>query len=330
MYIIKEKLLALPNTFIDNNFLDKYCELILANRLTVKQKFITQKHHIVPRFYFKHNKLAIDNSSDNLVNLSHSDHLLAHYYLANCVMDFYQYVASYALFYMYNKAIKTDEFDIEALDLHNYQQLREDLLQKQGDRKRGSTPWNKGVDLNQVASCRDWIERNRQRMLGSKMSDETKLKKSKSMLGKYAGTFLINNGEQTIRINPEDLPYYENLGWTRGAIQNHTKTTYGTVTINKGDEERRIALDYLDEYIQEGWVRGRSKKSKISIKNSGLKGKIPWNKGKAASEEAKQHMRENHADFKGSKLMTNGCIRKKIMKDKIQEYLNDGWEFVRK
>ena len=68
MFKIKNKLLNL-NVFIDNEYLDKYIELIEINRNTKREKFKTQQHHIIPRSYYKHNNLEIDNSKENLVNV---------------------------------------------------------------------------------------------------------------------------------------------------------------------------------------------------------------------------------------------------------------------
>lgn len=50
-------------------------------------KFKTQLHHIIPRKYYTYNKLEINNSRENLVNLLYKDHILAHYYLALCAKE---------------------------------------------------------------------------------------------------------------------------------------------------------------------------------------------------------------------------------------------------
>ena len=43
---LKEKLLVL-DLVVDNEYLDKYVELIESNRETKREKFKTQKHHII-------------------------------------------------------------------------------------------------------------------------------------------------------------------------------------------------------------------------------------------------------------------------------------------
>lgn len=80
--ILKEKLLN-TKVFIDNAQLDSYISII--TKQTTSSKY-TEKHHIIPRVYFKINKQKIDNSSDNIVRLSYLDHILAHYYLSFCTI----------------------------------------------------------------------------------------------------------------------------------------------------------------------------------------------------------------------------------------------------
>lgn len=83
---IKNVLLG-TSYIIDNVYLDKYVALVVANIARKKEKFVTQKHHIVPKCFFKYDNLPIDNSVKNIVNLRYKDHIFAHYYLCLCVND---------------------------------------------------------------------------------------------------------------------------------------------------------------------------------------------------------------------------------------------------
>lgn len=83
---IKTKILK-TNCFIDNEYLDKYVDLIINNLDKQFVKFECDRHHIIPKNYYRKFKLRIDNSKDNIVVLTHKDHLLAHYYLYNCSLD---------------------------------------------------------------------------------------------------------------------------------------------------------------------------------------------------------------------------------------------------
>lgn len=83
--------------FIDNEYLDMYCRLIERNYRTPLRGGLTNKHHIIPRSWFKINKQTVDNSQINLVNLFYREHVLAHYYLCICTRDELQYANELAL-----------------------------------------------------------------------------------------------------------------------------------------------------------------------------------------------------------------------------------------
>lgn len=82
---IKNKLLN-TDYFIDNEYLDLYCALVSSNWNSLKIKGKTQKHHILPRSYYKIVGEKLDNSANNIVNLLFADHLLAHLYLYKCTI----------------------------------------------------------------------------------------------------------------------------------------------------------------------------------------------------------------------------------------------------
>ena len=89
--------LSSRNGFIDNEFLDKYCQLIERNTVTRKMPRVTNSHHIIPKSWFKLNAQPVDDSLSNLVNLVYRDHVLAHYFLCLCTTDKLQYCNELAL-----------------------------------------------------------------------------------------------------------------------------------------------------------------------------------------------------------------------------------------
>lgn len=78
---LKKYLLSLPDTFEDNEYLDKYVSLIEDNLYTEKVLYSTQMHHIVPKCWYSLNSLPVDNSQKNKVNLLYKDHIIAHCYI---------------------------------------------------------------------------------------------------------------------------------------------------------------------------------------------------------------------------------------------------------
>ena len=69
------------NIVEDNEYLDKYCELIETNKVTKRVKGKTHKHHIIPKSYYKINGISVDNSPNNLVNLLFKEHMRNWQYL---------------------------------------------------------------------------------------------------------------------------------------------------------------------------------------------------------------------------------------------------------
>lgn len=110
--------------FIDNEYLDQYCSLISQNKDQRKIKYQTQKHHILPRCYFKLINLEIDNSKENLVNLLYKDHILAHYYLCLCTEGKLHYRLANAFFHLIHRKWKYEDFSPET-DLSEYQKIHE-------------------------------------------------------------------------------------------------------------------------------------------------------------------------------------------------------------
>lgn len=122
---LKEKLLA-TEYFINNEYLNKYCELVKQNEFTEKQENKTNNHHILPKSYFKMLKIPIDNSPKNLVNLLYKDHILAHYYLCLCTKGILKYRLANAFLHLVNRKWKYIEFNPET-DLEYFQYIREEF-----------------------------------------------------------------------------------------------------------------------------------------------------------------------------------------------------------
>lgn len=117
---IKETLLGCTG-FVDNEYLSLYCRLIEQNGRTPVQPRVTNKHHIIPKAWFKLNNYMIDNSLSNLVNLRYREHVLAHYYLCLCTTGKLQYANELALICLVSrKKLNTvDKHLVQSLPLYN-------------------------------------------------------------------------------------------------------------------------------------------------------------------------------------------------------------------
>ena len=119
MFNVKVTLTSLPG-FIDNDYLLKYVRLIERNRNTRNRKG-TNKHHIIPKSWFKLNNQVINNNLENLVTLSYRDHVLAHYFLCLCTEEQLQFANQLALMCLVSrdKLNYVDKALIRGLPLYN-------------------------------------------------------------------------------------------------------------------------------------------------------------------------------------------------------------------
>ena len=109
--------------FIDNEYLIKYCRLIEQNTTTNNLPGRTNRHHIIPKSWFKINELEVDNTRSNLVTLDYRNHVLAHYYLCLCTSDQLKFANELALICLISRKKKlnyTDKQLITSLPLYNY------------------------------------------------------------------------------------------------------------------------------------------------------------------------------------------------------------------
>lgn len=107
--------------FIDNEYLKLYSSLIERNTRTQVRRKQTNKHHIIPKCWFKLKHIPINNELNNLVNLPYREHVLAHYYLCLCTEDPFKYGNELALACLLNrkKLSAVDKRLLESLPLYN-------------------------------------------------------------------------------------------------------------------------------------------------------------------------------------------------------------------
>ena len=86
MQFLESKLVE-TGDFQAGEALTKYCELIKANKTRKDFSGQTQKHHILPRAWYKLHNKKLDNSETNLVHLSVSDHAKAHLFLFQAAIN---------------------------------------------------------------------------------------------------------------------------------------------------------------------------------------------------------------------------------------------------
>lgn len=257
--MIKQFILA-HEEFIDNEWLDKYVELIENNKNNVYEKNTNVHHHIIPKCYFNLHNIPIDNSSNNIVVLNYKDHMLAHYYISLCTMGKIHDRNSYTLRFVWGKK-KIDPSEIEAIDLEEFERLYKEGRKITSERLK---------EIN-ASRSKEWWDRQKEYFHNL-----------------HTGRVGINNGIEYKLVRPEELDKYLSEGWVKGCIYDYTERTkkiskalkgydYGEefrekcrrgkagkiVINNTKDKSKYVTKEEFNEiYKPEGWVRGRLKKNR--------------------------------------------------------------------
>lgn len=152
----KQQLLDL-GIFVDNEFLDLYVLLINNNYNTKKQAFKTQRHHIIPKYYYKSQNINVDNSDSNMVNLLYKDHILAHYYLSLCSDNqfcYYNYLAiQYCINHLHLDESMSEDLNSFLLELDHIQEIYEISRKFHSECLRGKKRvWSDIHKINQKAA----------------------------------------------------------------------------------------------------------------------------------------------------------------------------------
>ena len=241
---------------IDNEAFNAYCDIIDKNRDNGASTKDTEKHHIVPRAYYKLNQLPIDNSVDNLVVLSHFDHCLCHYYLCDCLVGTLKYKNIHAFMRMVKIhsrfELNFDEFlslapkfnDIYKQFVENQSQLNALSVEKRGGgTTKGRHSYTNGV-INVFATvCPEgyWAGRTIK-----KFSDTAR--KNMSISAKRRST-----AEYISKMKKSLTDYYAN----------HSGSATDKIWITDGKVSKYIQKD---AEIPSGWRKGRTIKRKCGIK----------------------------------------------------------------
>lgn len=313
----KEKLLEI-GLCIDNEYLDKYVELIDDNRNTKCEKFITQKHHIIPRFYYKYSKMKVDNSHKNIVNLTYQKHLLAHYYLMKCSKTtLFELCNANAIYKnLNNKHIKNVEYCIkyntdllnqinkrrcELIALHHY-----DCSGENNSRARAVYVY----DIN----TRQLVMQFGTQGIAAKALDISNVKERINK-SKY-GIFIYDDRIVTKKYPLDEDALTKELD-NRKLINSHIRQDrfFKCRICGKTYMRRFNDIDYK-KYLYE-YNKGHGCCPDCN-KNGN------FFRGKQKNEQQKLRM---SASARGRHWINNGILQKQVHDDVLNTYLNDGWKF---
>jgi len=288
----------------DNEWLNRYVELIFNNRHTSRTPKLTHKHHIFPVSYYRYRHLPVDNSSDNLVNLSFKDHMKAHLFLSGCTKGQERYKNLYSVFQM-------SHFDVECyIEIQNYdyyQELYVDAINAAPNHRKGT----------KVSSS----------------THERMCKAAKLRAAVYGsateGTIWVTDGHFDKMISPADLDEYIAQGYSRGRSFRHSNSAKQRIGQHSHE---RIVTDKFRERMREIGKESNMNRDPESYKRQ----------GRALSEYYKSHRNpfagcthtlesneRNRQAHLGRKHIHKCEIGKVVFPEELDQYLSDGWELGR-
>lgn len=270
----------------NNEYFKKYQEIILneKNKALKSVSGITQKHHIIPKSYYKYKGLKTDNSSNNVVILYYEDHILAHYYLALCAKaGWFKYFTEYALMSMTREFTMPETLNELLAKMSNYQILYADFCKRQSEKASQRTGdlgtvsgkcciYNaqlhkkKYIFPNEI----DYYLANGWQLGGLPHTEEEKQKIGKSnsvaLLGKKATKESNEKRSATLK----ERWRAPNNNWLRRkkrekeSYKKVSESMSGRIAIKNTitGQRTRVKKDQLNDYLAHGWVIGWGTRSK--------------------------------------------------------------------
>jgi hypothetical protein len=137
------KLLESKIKIVDQNYYEKYCEII-QNNGQIKSEF-TEEHHILPQSLFPEHK----RDKNNIIYLSSSDHYLAHKFLALATKN-------HKMCYAFNM-MKNTRKDNKVINDDEYNMFKKELSKIMSEMNKNN-PRNsfKNVELQRELCNRRW------------------------------------------------------------------------------------------------------------------------------------------------------------------------------
>lgn len=273
--------------FVKNEYYNKYLQLICSSVDNIKTK-ITQRHHIVPQCFFIYCDKVVDNSSANIVNLSLSNHLLAHYYLANCTTGKFKYAMQSSLRYL------TKGFDYA------------DIIQLIPQWEEEYVKYNQAISIKMKGHpvsqhVRDAVSRSRKGVpphnKGKPMSDEQKIHLSLMKKGVKRQPHseetkhkisVANKGRVVLESTKEKLRRAN----TGKSISNNAKAKIGAKTSRMRWYTNGTKTIYINESVTppEGYRPGRTMKERIISEEEHMRRSL------ASKERERQKKLSNKGD----------------------------------
>lgn len=309
------------NLVLDNEYLDKYCHLIIKNKDFKFKSKATQRHHFIPICYYKYEqnkkmkraelvKIADSDINNFTVNVLYKDHLLLHYYLHLCSRDDWFAYANFNMLSFLNTDLK-HLLDNDLLD--NYQLNYEQMMSYQANKYK--------------AKRSDGLKR-----YYANLSEDQRKERFKNCKGSYKsrkGYRLSEEHKEKIRLKLLGRIFSEA---SRSKISNYKKEN-NQIGISKDNQIKYIKKEDLNLYLSQGWKEGFSDcDDKIYIHNATACLCSNKNLLDTYLEDGYElgHNHKTSQKIKGYIAIHKDGIETRISPDQLETYLMAGWTKGRK
>lgn len=261
---------------IDNEYYYKYIHLLTTIKEEELEDEVCDYHHIVPRCYFKHLGIKVDNSKNNKIKLPISKHILSHYYLYMCSNeDWFRYANLCAITYFLGRKPINEEDIIKVLP--EIRKISEEARRLNSIYHSGAYNHNYGKHLSEETKNKIHLTHQLNGKLKRKrkpLSQETKDKIRLIHLGKPKGPMSETHKEAIRKSNlgKHSFTYSEEVR------EHMSKAHKGKSQSEETKRKRSIAIHELKWYTNgkinvrvkdcpNGFYLGRSKfrKKKVEV-----------------------------------------------------------------
>jgi len=223
----------------------------------------TERHHIIPQ------SLGGSNDRENLVDLTAREHFICHWLLVKMTEGESRSKMIYALRGMKANNEYQERYS-SYITARVYERYRIEHSLAHSKTMKGRTPANKGRAMpeEQKALLRESAKANHAsgkvyssesqkkrvaKIIGTKQSEEAKLKKSLALKGRPKGPM---SEEQKLKRSMTMTGQKKKPGHS----DNVRNAVLGNVSINKDGIEKKVKRDTLDQWLLEGWSLGGRKR----------------------------------------------------------------------
>lgn len=247
---------------------NKYSELYYKITSNAKQRITdgyTELHHIIPQ------SMGGGNDEENLVDLTAREHFICHWLLIKMTEGEDRCKMLYALNGMKAENRYQERYHTK-ITARVYEKYRIEHAENHSKRMKGRPAWNKGRILEgEELEQQRKRTRNRKidpikqalgqqkrvaKMIGTKQSDEAKLKKSMALKGKLKGPM---SEEEKLKRSLKQ----KGVAKVKTHAINVANAVLGNISINKDGIEKKVKKDTLQSYLDDGWQLG-GKKRKVA------------------------------------------------------------------